>query len=453
MKILVAQSNLKQKDRFNLYLDNLPTNVEVFEVANYVQLQSSLEQMDDIDLVIASHDSSTLEGMKISTFISQSHECDLIVNSDSSLEENFERKSFDALGDRAHQIENKINCESFHNLILDILKRRKELNFAYTQEKYRKVRLIYFLRFNRVLCDVFIKIGEDKFVKVLKKDDIYTREDLQKYRDKEVKYLYIDNDDYDDFGAGLAQTPFLIEDKSLSAEFVEDAVINTLDIVHEMVAESGVTEEVLNLVDYTVFQIENNLDDDRVLGKLLDNFRGRKDYILDHSYMMAYFSNSICSHMDWDSEEIRKKLSYAAILQDLTVSDAKIAYDVNLQTAEMINYSVEEIEIYKKHPETIAKLIANNDKIPLNVDEIVLCHHERPEGTGFPRGLSHHRVSQLTAVFIVAHVFVDELYRCEFELDKITEILERMKVSYDFGNYKKPFQGLVNVFKKTLLVG
>ncbi len=81
MKILVAQSNQKQKDRFNLYLDNLPTSVEVLEVANFVQLQSTLEQIENIDIVIASHDQPSLEGMKISTFITQSHDCDLIINS------------------------------------------------------------------------------------------------------------------------------------------------------------------------------------------------------------------------------------------------------------------------------------------------------------------------------------------------------------------------------------
>lgn len=453
MKILVAQSNLKQKDRFNLYIDNLPTSVDILEVTNFVQLQSTLEQIEDIDIVIASHDQPSLEGMKISTYISQNYDCDLIVNSNSELKENLERKSFEDLGERAHQIKNDINCEGFHHLVLDILKRRKNINFAYTEEVYRKVRLVYFLRFNKVLCDVFIKLSDDKFIKVIKKGDTYTRADLQKYRDKNIKHLYIDSEDYDEFGSNLAQTPFLIESKNLDPSLVEDAVINTLDIVHEMVAEAGVTDEVLNLVDYSVYQIESTLEDDKVLARLLSNFRSRKDYILDHSYMMAYFSNSICSHMDWDSEEIRKKLSYASILQDLTVSDANLAYTVNLQLENMVDYSKEEIEAYKKHPEEVSKLIKNNDKIPMNVDEILLCHHERPEGLGFPRKLSHHRVSQLTCVFIIAHVFVDEFYRVDFELDEVPNILTRMKQKYDVGNYRKPYQGLLQVFKKTLTAG
>jgi HD-GYP domain-containing protein (c-di-GMP phosphodiesterase class II) len=448
LKILIAQSNSKLKDRYNLYLDNLPTGVEVLEVSSLVQLQSALESIDEIDLIIAEQSTNGIEGMTISSTVLNELNSDLIINSNEELSKHIDNEYFSSLAERAHLIKNDTNCESFQNLVLDILKRRKKLNFQYQEEKYRKVRLVYFLRFNKVLCDVFIKLNDDKYVKVLKKDDIYTRDDLQKYRSKAVKFLYIESSEYDNFSSDLASTPYLIEDKKLSSELVEDAVINTLDIVHEMVGEVGVTEEVLNLVDYSVYQIESTLDDDKILSKLMNNLKERKDYLLDHSYMMAYFSNSICSHMNWDSEEIKKKLAYASLLQDLTVTDAQLAYDYNLQTNNLSKYSADEIEIYKKHPENISSLISSKDRIPLNVDEIVLCQHERPKGLGFPRQFTHQRVSQLSAVFIISHVFVDELFRVNFDLEKIPKILNSMKEDYDEGNYKKPFKGLLDVFKK-----
>ncbi|PIK14984.1 HD domain-containing phosphohydrolase [Halobacteriovorax sp. JY17] len=452
MKILLAQSNHKIKDRLNLYLDNLPTVVEVFEVSSFSELKDKLIDDPSIDITISCHMSSKFEGMKISGLLLNEHQSDLIVNTTENLQDSLEFKAFSKLDNRAQIIQNDINCESFHHLILDILKKRRNLNFKYTEEVYRKVRLSYFLRFNKVLCDVFIKLSDDKYIKVLKQDDIYTRDDLQKYREKDIKYLYIQAEDYDEFGASLATTPFLIEDKNLESKYLDDAVINTLDIVHEMVLESGLTDEVINLVDYTAYQIESNLENDRILNRLLSILKDRKDYLLDHSYMIAYFSNSICSFMEWDSEEIRKKLSYAAILQDVCLSDAKMALIMNLQKPEMTNYTPEQISNYKSHPEQIANIVRANDSIPLNVDEILLSHHERPEGNGYPRGLSHHRVSQLSAVFIVAHSFVDELYREEFDLSHIPEILKRMEKRFSVGNYRKPLEGLISVFKKSIQV-
>ena len=448
----MAQNNSKIKDRLNLYLDNLPTVVEVLEVSSYDDLQDRLVQDPSIDITISCHLSSKVEGMKISGLLLREHQSDLIVNTAEDLSESLEFKAFSKLDSRAQLIQNDINCESFHHLILDILKKRRNLNFMYTEEVYRKVRLSYFLRFNKVLCDVFIKLSDDKYIKVLKKDDIYSRADLQKYREKDIKYLYIMSEDYDEFGASLATTPFLIEDKELDPEYLDDAVINTLDIVHEMVLESGLTDEVINLVDYTAYQIESSLEGDRILNRLLSILRDRKDYLLDHSYMIAYFSNSICSYMEWDSEEIRKKLCYAAILQDVCLNDPKMALIMNLQKPEMTDYTAEQISHYQSHPEQIANIVRANDSIPINVDEILFSQHERPEGNGFPRGLSHHRVSQLSAVFIIAHAFVDELYREEFDLTKIPEVLTRMKSRFSVGNYRKPLEGLMSVFEKAILV-
>ncbi|WP_372651772.1 HD-GYP domain-containing protein [Halobacteriovorax sp.] len=450
MKVLLAQSNQRIKDRLNLYLDNLPTVVEVFEVSSYSELQQKLSEDPSIDVTIACHLSSKFEGMKIASFLLNDHKSDLIINTVESLEDALEFKSFTKLDSRANIIPNDINCENFQYLVLDILKKRRNIDFKYTEEVYRKVRLSYFLRFNKVLCDVFIKINEDKYIKVLKKDDFYSRDDLHKYREKNIKFLYIQSEDYDEFGTSLAETPFLIEDKNLDPEYVDDAVINTLDIVHEMVLESGLTDEVINLVDYTVYQIESNLENDRVLDRLLSLLKNRKDYLLDHSYMIAYFSNAICSFMEWDSEEIRKKLSYASILQDVCLSDAKMALTINLQKAEMADYTRDQIEHYKSHPQQVANIVRENDSIPINVDEILLSHHENPEGNGFPRALSHHRVTQLSALFIVAHSFVDELYREEFDLTQIPNILIRMEDRFAKGNYRKPMEGLLNVFQSSL---
>jgi len=452
LKILLAQNNHRIRDRLNLYLDNLPTIVEVCEVSTYSDLENKLKEDSSIDITIACHLGSTFEGMKISNTLLKDHKSDLIINTSETLDDTLEYKAFSKLDSRANIIPNDINCESFHYLILGILNKRRNIDFKYKEEIYRKVRLSYFLRFNKVLCDVFIKINEDKYIKVLRKDDFYSRDDLYKYREKNIKFLYIQSEDYDEFGTSLAETPFLIEDKNLDPEFLDDAVINTLDIVHEMVLESGLTDEVINLVDYTVYQIENNLETDRVLDRLLSLLTNRKDYLLDHSYMIAYFSNAICSNMEWDSEEIRKKLSYAAILQDVCLSDATMALTINLQKSEMINYSADEIGYYKQHPQQVANIVRENNSIPINVDEILLSHHEKPEGNGFPRALSHHRVTQLSALFIVAHSFVDELYREEFDLSKIPIILLRMEERFSKGNYRRPMEGLLNVFRSSLEV-
>ena len=150
--------------------------------------------------------------------------------------------------------------------------------------------------------------------------------------------------------------------------------------------------------------------------------------------------------MNWDSEETRKKLTYAAILHDVCVENVELARGHELNLPNLKEFPAGEIDTYRRHPFLIHDLIKDNDKIPMNVPEIVVAHHENPEGTGFPRGLPAHRVSQLQAVFIIARSFVNELYKIDFDNEKRNEVLVQMSKRFQKGNYKSSFMGLIGMF-------
>ena len=48
--------------------------------------------------------------------------------------------------------------------------------------------------------------------------------------------------------------------------------------------------------------------------------------------------------------------------------------------------------------------------IPFEVTFLIQCHHERPDGSGFPLGLSAHLIDDLSAVFIIAHDLVNYIW-------------------------------------------
>ncbi len=63
-----------------------------------------------------------------------------------------------------------------------------------------------------------------------------------------------------------------------------------------------------------------------------------------------------------------------------------------------------------KHPLEAAKLVNGFDEIPGEVGFIVEQHHERQDGTGFPRGIDHKDISSISALFIIAHDIVSTMY-------------------------------------------
>ena len=146
--------------------------------------------------------------------------------------------------------------------------------------------------------------------------------------------------------------------------------------------------------------------------------------------------------MEWKSGEFKEKLGHASILHDITLDNPDLAMAIDLESNDLENYHEEVINESKKHPLVIAEMVASESHIPTNVDNIIANHHEKPEQTGFPRQLSSNRISQLEGVFNVAHGFVNELYRTNFDEASYPQIIEDMKKRFDTGNYREAIKGL-----------
>lgn len=446
LRILLAISNDKARSSFEMVLDNCPFNVSVIEAAS---LKKSMERFDEkgpFDLVLMLHNAEKMNAEDFYLYARDKNDkTNFFIISDENIESLPGLAGF--VTDRKFNeiIPLSTSTSQLTQKIAEIYQEKTNLSFTYEEVEYKKIRTSYFLRFNKTLCDVYVKLSEQKYVKILNKGEIYTRQDIKKWSEKKMKFLYIENQDFEEFKEEYARTPFLVMDKDLTPESSEEASLAAIELVHEIVKEIGVTEEVVNLVDYTVFQVESNLQKGSPLEDLLKKMHDRKDYLNDHSYMVAYMSAQISEKMTWDTEEIRKKLATAAILHDITLDNPELAMAVDLGLPELQKFPAEEVQNYKKHPMEVAQLVKESDskEIPPNVDEILLYHHENPEGSGFPKGLNADRIPALCAVFNVAHAFVNEMYRVDFDNAEIPHILMHMKQRFAVGQYLNAMTGLV----------
>lgn len=441
MRILFIENDPKTIDRLKILWDNLPFEVDLLEINSLAEGSVELKS-GNYDAIFTSHRKNFEGGVLIKEAKSIVKDVGIFLLTD-------EESSFANEGENIFSFTKDSVLKDYGVSLFDFYKKRNEVSYEYQEQSYKKIRLVYFLRFNKVLCDVYVKINEKKYVKILKKGDQYTRDEIQRYRDKDLIFFYIDSSDYEQFASGLSTTPFLISQDNLSEEDSEDAIASTVEIVQDLVKDFGVNDQVINLVDYSVFQITEQLSkgEDK-LAAMLGRFQKRKDFLYDSSYLVAYFSNNICQKMNWDSDETRKKLTYASMLHDVCVENVELAMAHELNLPGLKDFAPVEIEKYRRHPFLIHDLVKDNDKVPMNVPEIVIAHHENPEGTGFPKGLPPHRVSQLQAVFIVSRNFVNELYKIDFDPEKRDNALVNMAARFQKGNYKSAFLGLISLFPK-----
>lgn len=449
MNILIVEVNETLRSNLKVFCQNLPFKA-VFSEAESIDQAELICSEKPVDYIILSERGHNLE--RLGNFcrdrlIGFPDKGFLFIARPETEATVFSQKYKTLMKSIHNTFNTNFSQKEFSLVIVNAFRVLNNVSFEFKFEEYTKVRVVYFQRFNKVLCDIYIKLSSDKFVKVLKAGDTYGREDILKYRERGVEYLYLSNNDLD---LSFTQTDirgFLTKTSEEKDEEISDLFANNVEVIQDLVKDVGISDKVVNLVDYSVYQIESQLKKNPdQLTSLFVKFQQRQDYLSDSAYIVSYISCQICSRMEWDSEETRQKLIYASMLHDVMVENSKLAMAVDLHLKNLKDFTRLEIDEYKKHPQLTAELIKLNNRLPINLDEIVLCHHENPEGTGFPRGLDPYRVSQLAAVFIIARNFTNELYRVDFQTDKISSILSKMNQRFSLGNYKKAMKGLLDCY-------
>ncbi len=100
------------------------------------------------------------------------------------------------------------------------------------------------------------------------------------------------------------------------------------------------------------------------------------------------------------------------------------------------------------HPrKTAEQLRLHHQFIPTEVVLIVEQHHERPDGKGYPSGLTANRFNQLAAIFILCHEYIDRLAASDFDHSKNSEITKELRMIYAGGPFDKAMDALYDVVK------
>ncbi len=164
--------------------------------------------------------------------------------------------------------------------------------------------------------------------------------------------------------------------------------------------------------------------------KVLVNTVEAKDvYTKFHSQRVAEYSVGISEFLGLPKEE-KDTLKIAAILHDI----GKIAIPENilLKNGKLTN---EEFDIIKLHT-TFGNEILKPLRFFHQERELVLYHHERWDGSGYPEGLTGENIPLLARILAVADSFdamtSDRVYRTgrSFE-DALKEIKELSGIKYD----------------------
>ncbi len=291
-------------------------------------------------------------------------------------------------------------------------------------------------------ADIYIRLSSQKYIKLFAKGDEFDKNDQEKYlTNKKVEYLFIKNEESNLFIEKLDSIiQNLLSDNSIQGEELVNESINVTQTIFDLTKKVGFTPDIQNAVKSNADVLIKSLGSVKKMASLLDRLKKNPDqYIAIHSNIVAQMACSIAEAMGWKSDTTFKKITIASLLHDIMINDQEIAKIQTLQELETkkVEFIDADVKDFPTHPIKAAQEAKSFTEIPADVDLIISQHHEKPDGSGFPRKLTTSQISPLAALFIVAHDLVNELMSGETFL--IESYMETRKEKYTSGNFKKAY--------------
>jgi HD-GYP domain-containing protein (c-di-GMP phosphodiesterase class II) len=232
------------------------------------------------------------------------------------------------------------------------------------------------------------------------------------------------------------------EAKEKLLESAQVELIKGLEGIHENGEKLGIDPVIREETKRAVLSTLESIRESPGLSALLVRLKHEQTkYIASHSLLLSYISCAVASQMDWSSETTSFKLVLASFMHDIVLKNHELAKIRTLHelSARKSEFSPEEIRVFEQHPQLGFDLVQKFEEMPPDVDLLILQHHERPDGSGFPRQLSHARIAPLSALFIVSHDLTQFLIdkKEDIKAETIREFLRTQSSLPQVGPFKK----------------
>jgi HD-GYP domain-containing protein (c-di-GMP phosphodiesterase class II) len=296
-----------------------------------------------------------------------------------------------------------------------------ELEVTMNDENFSCIRIEEFYSSQAVLFDIYIKITENKYLKILHTGDAFSKERLDKYKnEKKVGELYFHNSDrrkfiqYNNF---LSKKLIANENvpamnkvtvlKNVSEKFIEEAYTIGMK---PLVIDQG--REVCE----TIFQLISTQND---LYSVLKSYQNFDPSAYSHSFLVTLYSTAIIKQFEWQSKATIETTAMACMFHDVGKTLLPKEF-IGLSEKKM---TPEQLIIYKTHPELGYGIIENNRVLNNSIKQIILQHHEAYDGTGFPFQKKGNKILTLANIVCLAddfvHIMMDEKLQPTEALKKI----------------------------------
>lgn len=292
-------------------------------------------------------------------------------------------------------------------------------------------------------CDVYLKVGAN-MIKTFKQGDDLSQADVDKYKNKKITSIFVKRSDSRMFVDYISMKVIsILESDDLSEK---EKVLDAHSVIMETVRELGISDSVIRAASASVDFTLKFFDESRETNELRDIIFGKskKNYLTTHSVAIAYISVGILKQTSWDSPENRTKLVMSSFMHDMSIRMPEFTESVLVENSDLHGI--------REHVSNTVDMLMNLKNVPEDVFRIISDHHERPDGSGFPRGVNGSQLSPLASIFIYGHDVIDSVLKLRRENKAAsTENIANELAGIDYSSGK--FPKIQEAYKKAKIFG
>jgi HD-GYP domain-containing protein (c-di-GMP phosphodiesterase class II) len=342
---------------------------------------------------------------------------------------------------------NKDELESILvDLMIEVQKREEQKALVSgSPADFTPLKLRSFYLFKTIPTDAYVKLSDEKYMKVIQKETMYTQAQIQQLARRKVKELHL----YRDQAILLLESSMVecivfIQKQKEPRELLE-IFIRSVSLIQSYMRILGISVSVTELTSRLIKRIGKIYAEVGDLKKLLKLFPFQKGDIAEKAILTAFFSEFMLDRIDFKAKASKDKLALAAIMCDCTLENEELATIVSLHDQNLQLFAHDEKKQFEEHPIKASELAQLFTKIP-EVDFIIQQHHEMPDGSGFPSGINGQTITTVSAIFIIANNLSTYICKKGLNLENIQSGLNQMRDTHHKHQFRKPFAAICEEF-------
>lgn len=229
---------------------------------------------------------------------------------------------------------------------------------------------------------------------LLQKGVVISDRIIQRLTQLNVQYLYIE--DQISQGIEITETvPLEVRNKAVNHVTESFKTLKGLKTSEASFVLDQHSKVLTSIIDQLLDIIMNS---EEMLMVLTDAFLF-DEYLYQHSFQVALYSIAIAKELGYSPDDLRL-IGVGAILHD--VGKIQIPQSILSKPGRLTNEEFEEMKLHTRYG---FDMLRNLHSVSLLVAHCAFQHHERLDGSGYPRGLVDYEIHPFAKIIGVADVF------------------------------------------------